>query len=127
MPNNVTIHDYFAEARTHIIGGPDMFVDVGSMLNLSCVVSHTPTPPSKVKWVHEGQGEISFRGPRNGVSVSTNIAGFIFVRTIFVQNGKWSPFLELTPTHFDKCHETSRIFPRTEQTFASARSFGVIS
>ena len=28
---------------------------------------------------------------------------------------------------FDRCHETSRIFPRTEQTFASARSFGVIS
>ena len=28
---------------------------------------------------------------------------------------------------FDKCHETSRIFPRNEQTFASARSFGVIS
>ena len=27
----------------------------------------------------------------------------------------------------DKFHETSRIFPRTEQTFASARSFGVIS
>ena len=26
----------------------------------------------------------------------------------------------------DKCHETSRIFPRTEQTFASARSFGFI-
>ena len=24
--------------------------------------------------------------------------GFIFVHTIFVQNGKWSPFLELTPT-----------------------------
>ena len=28
---------------------------------------------------------------------------------------------------FDKCHETSRIFPRTMQTFASAKSFGVIS
>ena len=28
---------------------------------------------------------------------------------------------------FDKCHETSQIFPRTELTFASARSFGVIS
>ena len=27
----------------------------------------------------------------------------------------------------DKRHETSQIFPRTEQTFASARSFGVIS
>ena len=30
-------------------------------------------------------------------------------------------------SRFDKCHETSRIFPRNEQTFASARSFGVIS
>ena len=28
----------------------------------------------------------------------TLTAGFIFVRTIFVQNGKCSPFLELTPT-----------------------------
>ena len=37
-----------------------------------------------------------------------------------------SPFLDPTPTHFDKCHEMSRIFMRTEQTFASARSFGVI-
>ena len=36
------------------------------------------------------------------------------------------PFLQLTPT-FDKCHETSRIFPRIEQTFASASSFIVIS
>ena len=27
----------------------------------------------------------------------------------------------------DKCHKTSRTFPKTEQTFASARSFGVIS
>ena len=26
------------------------------------------------------------------------MAGFIFVRTIFVQNGNCSPFLELTPT-----------------------------
>ena len=44
-----------------------------------------------------------------------------------VQKEKCSPFLELTPTRFDKCHETSQIFPRTEQTVASARSFGVIS
>ena len=35
-------------------------------------------------------------------------------------------FLSSLP-RFDKCHETSRIFTRTEQTFASARSFGVIS
>eukprot|EP00095_Tigriopus_kingsejongensis_P003102 snap_masked-scaffold428_size174301-processed-gene-0.2 protein:Tk03102 transcript:snap_masked-scaffold428_size174301-processed-gene-0.2-mRNA-1 annotation:"conserved hypothetical protein" len=57
------------EPTTRIIGGPDMFVDVGSMVNLSCVVVHTEKPPKKVIWLHNGQ-EISFRGPRNGVSVS---------------------------------------------------------
>ena len=52
-----------------MIGGPDMFVDVGSMVNLSCVVSFTEKPPDKVLWLHNGE-EISFRGPRSGVSVS---------------------------------------------------------
>ena len=46
-----------------------MFVDVGSMVNLSCVVSYTEKPPAKVVWLHNGE-EISFRGPRSGVSVS---------------------------------------------------------
>ena len=46
-----------------------MFVDIGSMVNLSCVVSFTEKPPDKVVWLHNEE-EISFRGPRNGVSVS---------------------------------------------------------
>ena len=58
-----------ADPRTHIIGGPDMFVDVGSMVNLSCVVAFTERPPEKVIWFHNGI-EISYRGPRTGVSVS---------------------------------------------------------
>ena len=39
------------------------------MLNLSCVVSYTERPPVHVSWLHNGI-EVSFRGPRNGVSVS---------------------------------------------------------
>ena len=60
---------YFPEPHTFIIGDPDMYVDIGSMLNLSCVVSYTERPPVKVSWLHNGI-EISFRGPRSGVSVS---------------------------------------------------------
>ena len=60
---------YFPEPHTFIIGEPDMYVDIGSMLNLSCVVSYTERPPVKVSWLHNGI-EISFRGPRSGVSVS---------------------------------------------------------
>ena len=55
-----------------MIGGPDMFVDVGSMVNLSCVVSYTEKPPDEVVWLHNEE-EISFRGPRSGVSVSIHL------------------------------------------------------
>ena len=57
-----------SEPSSYIIGGPDLFVDVGSMVNISCVVVNTDKPPDTVKWLH-GDEEISFRGPRNGVSV----------------------------------------------------------
>ena len=59
---------YISEPSSYIIGGPDLFVDVGSMVNISCVVLNTEKPPDTVKWLH-GDEEISFRGPRNGVSV----------------------------------------------------------
>ena len=62
-----------SDPRTHIIGGPDMFVDVGSMVNLSCVVAFTERPPEKVIWFHNGI-EISYRGPRTGVSVRERIS-----------------------------------------------------
>lgn len=61
------------EPSSYIIGGPDLFVDVGSMVNISCVVLNTDKPPDTVKWLH-GDEEISFRGPRNGVSVITEKA-----------------------------------------------------
>ena len=56
-----------------------MFVDVGSMVNLSCVVAHTEKPPEKVKWIHNDK-EISFRGPRDGVSVIMLIKSFAIYR-----------------------------------------------
>ena len=68
------------EPSTYVIGGPDMFVDIGSMVNLSCVVSYTEKPPDKVVWLHNEE-EISFRGPRSGVSViktrSTSVYSYI--------------------------------------------------
>jgi len=65
----LTVH----EPKTQVVGEPDIFVDIGSMLNLSCVVSFTERPPIHVQWLHNGI-EVSFRGPRNGVSVITEKA-----------------------------------------------------
>ena len=71
------------EPSTYVIGGPDMFVDIGSMVNLSCVVSYTEKPPDKVVWLHNEE-EISFRGPRSGVSVITNTHYFFLFFYLFL-------------------------------------------
>ena len=67
-----------------------MFVDIGSMVNLSCVVSFTEKPPDKVVWLHNEE-EISFRGPRNGVSVSDCISVIIIIN--MMNNTKLTGFL----------------------------------
>ena len=69
------------EPSTYVIGGPDMFVDIGSMVNLSCVVSYTEKPPDKVVWLHNEE-EISFRGPRSGVSVIKKHTILLFILLI---------------------------------------------
>ena len=50
-----------------------------------------------------------------------------FVRTTFLSKRENVHLFSNSLPRFTKCHKTSRIFPRTEQTFASARSFGVSS
>ena len=65
---------------------------------------------------------------KNIISISTYC--FFFLKALFL----YAQFLSKKENvrlfssslpRFDNCHETSRIFPRTEQTFA--RTFGVIS
>ena len=53
---------------TSILGGPQMFVDSLSMINLTCVISWTSFPPTHVVWYHN-HTKLTFRGPRPGVSL----------------------------------------------------------
>ena len=66
---------------------------------------------------HRGQTRGSQRrdlgchmGAPDVVASETNNPGFIFVRTIFVQNGNCSPFLELTPTPRQMPRDVMNIF-----------------
>ena len=54
------------------------------------------------------------------------VPGF-FCAHHFCPKWKMLTFFSSSLPRLDKCHETSLIFPRTEQTFKGARSFGVIS
>ncbi|KAK8385920.1 hypothetical protein O3P69_010581 [Scylla paramamosain] len=60
----------FAAPQAAIIGSPDMHVDMGSTINLTCVISHTPEPPDYIKWTHNGQ-PLQYDSPRGGITVVT--------------------------------------------------------
>uniref|UniRef100_A0A0A9YQ67 Carcinoembryonic antigen-related cell adhesion molecule 1 n=1 Tax=Lygus hesperus TaxID=30085 RepID=A0A0A9YQ67_LYGHE len=58
------------EPTTDIIGGPDLYIDRGSTINLTCVVLFSPEPPAYIFWNHN-DAIISYDSPRGGVSVIT--------------------------------------------------------
>ncbi len=57
-----------SEPDVTVLGGPDMFVETGSVINMTCSVAWTPAPPASTSWRHNNS-LISFRGPRPGVSI----------------------------------------------------------
>ncbi|XP_023329668.1 zwei Ig domain protein zig-8 [Eurytemora carolleeae] len=53
-----------------IQGSPDLHVDRGSMINLTCTISHTPEPPAYIFWYHNDQ-VVAYDSPRGGITVLT--------------------------------------------------------
>ncbi|XP_050680579.1 zwei Ig domain protein zig-8-like isoform X1 [Leptidea sinapis] len=53
-----------------ILGGPDLHVDIGSTINLTCLIQFSPEPPAYIFWYHEDE-VISYDSTRGGVSVVT--------------------------------------------------------
>lgn len=42
----------FIEPITDVVGGPDLFINKGSTINLTCLVKYAPEPPSAMVWSH---------------------------------------------------------------------------
>ncbi|KAL6435726.1 hypothetical protein ACFW04_005548 [Cataglyphis niger] len=55
---------------TEIAGGPDLYINKDSTINLTCYVKFTPEPPSSLTWSHNYQA-INFDSPRGGISLVT--------------------------------------------------------
>ncbi|XP_068220048.1 zwei Ig domain protein zig-8-like [Palaemon carinicauda] len=60
----------YTVARAEIIGSPDLYVDVGSTINLTCVVAHRTDPPEYVRWFHNNES-IEYDSPRGGITLLT--------------------------------------------------------
>lgn len=64
------IHLNVIEPTTDILGGPELYIDRGSTINLTCVVLYSPEPPAYIYWNHN-DAIISYDSARGGVSVLT--------------------------------------------------------
>lgn len=60
LSNNSLYKLYFSEPITTIIGGPDMFINKGSTMNLTCIIKHSPEPPPLIYWTHDSKVSFFF-------------------------------------------------------------------
>ena len=55
LGNKLRIKRFFksiSEPKTAIVGGPDIHYKEGSTMNLTCVISDSPEPPTYIFWRH---------------------------------------------------------------------------
>ncbi|XP_045502245.1 zwei Ig domain protein zig-8-like isoform X2 [Colias croceus] len=76
------------EPLTTILGGPELFINTESTINLTCVVQHSPEPPPAIRWTHNDE-EINYDSPRGGVSVITE-KGEMTTSHLLVQKARGS-------------------------------------
>ncbi|CAB3359211.1 zwei Ig domain protein zig-8 [Cloeon dipterum] len=64
------VHLYVVEPETEVLGGADLFINIGSTINLTCIVRYSPEPPPTMGWRHNSV-DINFDSPRGGISLVT--------------------------------------------------------
>lgn len=52
---NKNFYFYFSVPTATILGGPDLHVDKGSTINLTCAVKYSPEPPGYIFWYHHDE------------------------------------------------------------------------
>lgn len=71
-----------------ILGGPDIHVDKGSTINLTCSIRFSPEPPGYIFWYHHDD-VISYDSSRGGVTVITE-KGDVSTSVLLIQHAEIS-------------------------------------
>ncbi|XP_074033448.1 defective proboscis extension response 8 [Leptinotarsa decemlineata] len=71
------------EPITEILGSPELFINMGSTINLTCIVQYAPEPPPNIVWSQNSE-VINFDSPRGGISLVTE-KGFITTSRLLIQ------------------------------------------
>ncbi|XP_031836579.1 zwei Ig domain protein zig-8 isoform X2 [Nomia melanderi] len=69
-PISHIIHLNVVKPKAEILGAPDLYINRGSTINLTCIVWQTPEPPDYIFWNHK-DAIINYDSTRGGVSVVT--------------------------------------------------------
>jgi len=78
-----------AEPYTEILGGPDIYLEEGFTMNLTCLVKDSPEPPQYIFWYHN-EHPISYSSLRGGISQITEkgdvTASFLLIQEARMQD-----------------------------------------
>jgi len=72
--------------HVRIQGYPDLHVNRGSTINLTCIISHTPEPPAYIFW-YFNDNVMAYESPRGGISVVTE-TGQITQSHLVIRNAR---------------------------------------
>lgn len=71
-----------------IWGGPEIFVEKGHMINITCTINYSTEPPAYIFWYHQDE-VINFDSARGGVSVITEKAD-VTISHLLIQKADWA-------------------------------------
>ena len=54
-PSLIVCSVIYIEPSTTVLGGSEVFVGMGSTINLTCVIRLSPEPPNSIRWQHNNQ------------------------------------------------------------------------
>jgi len=63
---------FFAEPVTEIIGSPDLYINTGSTINLTCLVRYAPEPPPAIVWSHDRKVTFHFQYIKSHCQIVSN-------------------------------------------------------
>ncbi|XP_068082347.1 zwei Ig domain protein zig-8 [Anabrus simplex] len=88
--NGILLHQMIRDEvpTAQILGGPDLHVDKGSTINLTCIIKYSPEPPAYIFWYHHDE-VISYDSSRGGVSVITE-KGEVTTSYLLIQHAELS-------------------------------------
>ncbi|GIX99422.1 hypothetical protein CDAR_297371 [Caerostris darwini] len=73
-------------SRAHIPEGPNLYIQSGSTINLTCIITESTSPPVYVFWYHDDR-MINYDSSRGGIRVNTE-NGPTTVSRLRIQNAR---------------------------------------